>query len=85
MSEQVGARALFAGIQKQLPRMAERLPELPDLVFSAIKKFEQGQSNLERQNQELISIRKEIKTSNRNQLLIMLVILAGVLFGMWYF
>ncbi len=85
MSEQVGARALFAGIQKQLPRMAERLPELSDLVFSAIKKFEQGQSNLERQNQELISIRKEIKTSNRNQLLIMLVILAGVLFGMWYF
>ena len=85
MSEQVGVRALFTGIQKQLPRMAERLPELPDLVFSAIKKFEQGQAKLEWHNQELESIRKEIKTSNRNLVLVMFLIFAGVLLGMWYF
>ena len=85
MSEQVGARALVSGIQKQLPRMAERLPELPDLIFSAIKKFEQGQAQLEWRNAELEAIKKEIKTSNRNLILVLLLMAICLIFGLWYF
>ena len=85
MSEQVGVRALALGLRKQLPRMAERLPEIPDLVYSTLKKFEQGQAKLEWHSQELELIRKEIKTSNRNLILTLLLAAAGLLFGMWYF
>ena len=85
MSEQIGLRALASGFRKQLPRMAERLPEIPDLVYSTLKKFEQGQVKLEWHSQELESIRKEIKTSNRNLILVLLLALFGALFGLWYF
>jgi len=85
MSEQVGVRALASGLRKQLPRMAERLPEIPDLVYSTLRKFEQGQAKLEWHGQELELIRKEIKTSNRNLVLTLLLTAAGLLFGMWYF
>ncbi len=85
MSEQVGVRALAAGIRKQLPRMAERLPEIPDLVYSTMKKFEQGQAELEWHSQELESIRKEIKKSNQNLIAFLIIVLVTLLFGMWYF
>lgn len=85
MSEQVGVRALAAGIRKQLPRMAERLPEIPDLVYSTMKKFEQGQAELEWHSQELESIRKEIKKSNQNLIAFLILVLVSLLFGMWYF
>ncbi len=85
MSEQVGVRALAAGIRKQLPRMAERLPEIPDLVYSTMKKFEQGQAELEWHSQELESIRKEIKKSNQNLIAFLILVLVTLLFGMWYF
>lgn len=85
MSEQVGVRALSSGIRKQLPRIAERLPEIPDLVYTALKQFEQGKTKIEWHNQELVKIRQEIKKSNRNLILIILLVTASMLFGMWYF
>ena len=85
MSEQVGMRALASGFRKQLPRIAERMPELPDLVFSTIKQFEQGQAKLEMHNQELEEIRKEIKKSNRNLILAIALGFVAVMFAMWYF
>ena len=87
MSEQVGVRALAEGIRKQLPRMAERLPEIPELVYSSMKKFERGQAKLEWHSQELESIRKEIKKSNQNLILVLVLvlILVSLLFGLLYF
>ncbi len=85
MSEQVGVRALVTGLQKQLPRVAERLPEIPDLVYSTLKTIEQGNTRLEMHSQELEAIRKEIKQSNRNLIAVVLISLAGVLLSMWYF
>ena len=51
MSEQVGPRAFMSGLRKQLPRLAERLPEMPDLIYSGLKTFEQGQTRLEMHSQ----------------------------------
>ncbi len=85
MSEQVGVRAMASSIRKQLPRMAERLPEIPDLVYSTMKKLEQGQTQLEWHSQELVEIRKEIKKSNRNLIFALLFAVAVGLFGLWYF
>ena len=85
MSEQVGPRALISGIRKQLPRMAERLPEIPDLVYSTMKQFEQGQTKLEMHSQELIELRKEIKKSNRNLLFAIAIGSAAVVAALWFF
>ena len=85
MSEQVGPRALAKGMRKQLPLIAERLPEMPELIYSGLKKFEQGQVKLEGHSKELEAIRKEIKTSNRNLLLVILLVFLSSMFAMWYF
>ena len=85
MSEQVGPRALLSGLRKQLPRLAERLPEMPDLIYNTMKTFEQGQTKLEMHSQELEEIRKEIKKSNRNLIFAIALGFAAVLAGMWFF
>lgn len=84
MSEQVGVRALAMGVRKQLPRMAERLPEIPDLVYTSMKKFEQNHELLEQQNQEFKALRREVRKSNRAMTVILILALAGALAGMWY-
>ncbi len=83
VSEQVGIRALASGLRKQFPRVAERLPEMPNLVYSTMKKLEQGQIKLEWHSQELASIRKEIRKSNRNLIVVLLLVFAGVLLVLW--
>ncbi|QMU61866.1 MAG: ubiquinone biosynthesis regulatory protein kinase UbiB [Gammaproteobacteria bacterium] len=85
MSEQVGPRALASGLRKQLPRLAERLPEMPDLIYNTLKTFEQGQTRLEMHSQELIELRKEIKNSNRNLLFALALGFVGVIAAMWFF
>ena len=85
MSEQVGPRALLSGLRKQLPRLAERLPEMPDLIYNTMKTFEQGQTKLEMHSQELEEIRKEIKNSNRNLLFTLVLGFICVIAAMWFF
>jgi len=85
MSEQVGPRALLSGLRKQLPRIAERLPEMPDLVYSTMKQFEQGQTKLEMHSQELIELRKEMKKSNRNLLFAVALGSAAIVAALWFF
>ena len=65
--------------------MAERLPEIPDLVYSTMKQFEQGQTKLEMHSQELIELRKEIKKSNQNLLYAIALASAAVVAALWFF
>lgn len=83
VSEQVGVRALASGIRKQIPRVVERLPEIPTLVYATMKKFEQGQVKIEWHSRQLEAIRKEIKRSNRNLMVVLLLIFVGVLLALW--
>jgi len=85
MSEQMGPRAFVSGIQKQLPRLAERLPEMPDLIYSGLKSFEQGQTKLEMHSKELIELRKEIQKSNRNVLYALAIGFVGVIAAIYFF
>ena len=85
MSEQVGMRALALGMRRQLPRMAERLPDIPDLVYSSVKKFEQNQERLKLYSREIDDLRWEIRKSNRNVMAILLLVLLAALLGLWYF
>jgi ubiquinone biosynthesis protein len=43
MSEQVGARAFIQGLVKEAPRWAERLPQVPALLYDVLRRAESGE------------------------------------------
>ena len=75
MDEQIGVRAMLRGLRKNLPTMAEKLPELPEMVYSVIKQAEAGQLEMEWHSNQLQAIKDEIGRANRRTIF---AILAGV-------
>lgn len=47
MSEQIGMKALLKGFKKNLPYIAERMPEMPELIFEAIQRAAEGGASTE--------------------------------------
>ena len=43
MSEQVGVRAFFQGLREEAPRWAERIPQVPALLYDVLRRAEQGE------------------------------------------
>ena len=43
MSEQVGMRAFFQGMGQEAPRWAERLPQVPALLYDVLRRAESGE------------------------------------------
>ncbi len=72
MSEQIGMRGLLKGVKKNLPMLAEKLPEMPEMIYSLMKQAEAGQARVEWHSEELKKIRKEIETANRRTVLAIL-------------
>ncbi len=69
MQEQIGMRAALLRFRKSLPAMAEKLPELPDLVYAAINQAEKWPLRLHTERAEIKAIRDEIRLANRRTLL----------------
>lgn len=66
MSEQIGIRSLAKGIQNHAPQWAEKLPEIPSLLYKVLSNAEQG--GTQNQSQVIKSIeeiRREIRRSNK--------------------
>ncbi len=86
LSEQLGVRALVKGFKKNLPYMAENLPDLPQLAFKTLQKIANNELQIELQSRQLDSIREEIRAANRRSiraiigsgLLISAAIIAGL-------
>jgi ubiquinone biosynthesis protein len=68
MEEQVGAQSMLIAMKENLPLIVEKLPEMPGLIYTAIKKIAEGEQ-LEQQCKEMQLIRDEIKRSNRRTVL----------------
>ena len=85
MDEQIGVRAMLIGFRKTLPMMAEKLPELPELVYSAIKQAEKGRSDKQRSSEDLKAIREEIKQANRRTVMAILASAMLILIGLVMF
>lgn len=60
MSEQVGFRSLFRNIKQNLPFMVEKLPELPQLIYSALQKIAAGEQQ-QQQTEEIARLRQSLK------------------------
>ena len=64
MSEQVGTKAMLRGFKDNLPYIVEKMPELPMLVYEALKNTATG-ANQEKQAKEIKDVRYEIKRANK--------------------
>ena len=65
LSEQLGVRALIKGLQKNLPYIAENLPDLPQLAFKALHKMANDELQIELKATQLESLKQEIRSANQ--------------------
>lgn len=86
LDEQLGVRALVKGLKKNLPYIAENLPDLPQLVFKTLHKVANDELQIEWKSKQLDSIKHEIRrANNRNVRAIIggsLVISASLIAGL---
>jgi ubiquinone biosynthesis protein len=68
MEEQVGARAMLRGMKENLPHMVEKLPEVPGLIYQALKQYAEGDQ--QRQHMRAMrEIREEIRRANQRSVI----------------
>ncbi len=77
MDEQVGMKALLKGFRNNLPYIAERLPDMPELVFEAIQKTAEGDKH-HRQSESIDELKQQIH-ENHNRLSLTLSGLAALI------
>lgn len=65
MSEQLGARAFFKRVKKNVPIWSEKLPEIPSLMHDFLHKANTGKLEIQWKSKELEKIRNEIKQANQ--------------------
>jgi ubiquinone biosynthesis protein len=83
MSEQIGPRALFEGFKRALPSMIEKLPDLPDLLYSIAQQAERGDLRVEWESQQLKEIRDEIHIAYRRTVIALVSVALLVVLGMY--
>lgn len=64
MDEQIGSKAMWRGFKKNLPYIAEKMPEMPNLIYAALKRTAEGE-NHEDQQREMRELRNEISRANQ--------------------
>ena len=68
LSEQLGVNALLKGLKQNLPYIAERLPDLPQLAYKALERIANDELQVEIQSRQLEEIREEIRRANRRSI-----------------
>ena len=65
MSERMGVKGFIKGAMLNLPRVIERLPDLPNKTIDLIDKLYEGKIEMENKSYEIQKLRKEMKIYNR--------------------
>ena len=68
LSEQLGMRALVTGLKKNLPFIAEHLPDLPQLAFKALDRIANDELRQELRSQQIDELKQEIQRGNRRSI-----------------
>ena len=86
LSEQLGMRALVKGIKKNLPFIAEHLPDLPQLAFKALDRIANDELQVELRSQQTNELKREIQLGNRRSIRAVIggsfVISASIIIGL---
>jgi len=78
MDEQVGAKALLKGFKKNLPYIAEKIPDMPELLFHAIKKIAEGEDHQD-QATALNKLNYKIESNHRKLIYILIGLSAFII------
>ena len=68
LSEQLGTRALIQGLKKNLPYIAEHLPDLPQLAFKTLDRLANDELRVELRSQQLDELKRELRRSNQRSI-----------------
>jgi ubiquinone biosynthesis protein len=68
MSEQLGTRALIKGMKRNLPFLAEHLPDLPQLIFKTLDRIANDELRVELRSQQLDDLKLEMRRANRRSI-----------------
>ncbi|MCP4766826.1 MAG: ubiquinone biosynthesis regulatory protein kinase UbiB [Gammaproteobacteria bacterium] len=86
LSEQLGMRALVKGMKKNLPFIAEHLPDLPQLAFKALNRIANDELRVELRSRQIDELKDEIRRSNRRSIRAIIggscVISASIILGL---
>jgi ubiquinone biosynthesis protein len=86
LSEQLGVSALVKGLKKNLPYIAERLPDLPQLTFKALERIANDDLSLRVDPAQIEGLKQEIRHANRRNVRAIiggsLVISASLILGL---
>jgi ubiquinone biosynthesis protein len=86
LSEQLGIRALARGMKKNLPYIAEHLPDLPQLAFKALDRIANEELKVELRSTQLDALKQEIRSANRRSIRVIIggsfVISASIILGL---
>jgi ubiquinone biosynthesis protein len=64
MSEQLGARALLRGLKRNLPYIAEKLPDVPELAYKVLTQAADGKLTVRWESERVEALRDEIRQAN---------------------
>lgn len=76
MDERVGWRAFVNGMRRQVPLWAEKMPEVPMLVYETLEQYQAERRQMRQLNREIQQLRQEV---NQGQYLTRTVIVGSVL------
>ena len=86
LSEQLGSAALVRGLKKNLPYIAEHLPDLPQLAFKALDRIANDELRVELRSQQIDDLKHEIRRANRRNIRAVIggsfVISASIIMGL---
>ena len=86
LSEQLGMRSLVRGMKKNLPYIAEHLPDLPQVAFKALDRIANDELRVELRSGELDALKCEIRSANRRSIRAIIggsfIISASVILGL---
>jgi len=68
LSEQLGVRALIKGMKKNLPYIAEHLPDLPQLAFKALERIANDDLRLTLESRQIDELKREIRRANQRNI-----------------
>lgn len=64
LSDQLGVHALVKGFKKNLPYIAESLPEMPQLAYTALKKIAHNELEIKWHSDQITELQEEVKKSS---------------------
>ncbi len=86
LSDQLGVRALVKGMKKNLPYIAERLPDFPQLAIQALDRIANDELRVELRSRQIDELKREIRRANQRNIRAIIgasfVISASIIIGL---